>query len=318
MKRRDWMRAVGAAAVVGPAIQQLGLLTANAADAVVPTRIVDTHTHFYDPSRPQGVPWPGKGTPLYRTVMPGDWHVVAGPMGVKETIVVEASPWVEDNQWVLDIAENEKSIIGLVGNLDPRDADFSKHLSRFAKNPIFRGIRWRSDLVPIDRDREMLVRAANQLEDLDLELDLNGSCQALPLANRLATEVPGLRIVINHLGASGDPQTIHPDWHANIRQLAERPSVFMKVSALVEQVRCEPGQAPANTEYYLPILDHLWQCFGEDRLIYGSNWPVSDRGAPYEVVYKIVGEYFAGKGQAATEKYFWQNAKTAYRWTDRA
>ncbi|HBJ37999.1 MAG TPA: amidohydrolase [Planctomycetaceae bacterium] len=317
MKRRDWMKAVGAIAVAGPTIEHLGLPTAEGAEAVVPSRVVDTHTHFYDPSRPQGVPWPGKGTSLYRTVMPADWHAVAGPSGVKETIVVEASPWVEDNQWVLDIAANDKSIIGLVGNLDPREADFSKHLTRFAKNPIFRGIRWRSDLVPIDRDREILVRAANQLKDLDLELDLNGSCQALPLANQLATEVPELRIVINHLGASGDPQSIHADWHSNIRQIADRPNVYMKVSALVEQVRCEPGEAPADTEYYLPILDHLWKCFGEDRLVYGSNWPVSDRGAPYGVVYKIVGDYFASKGKAATEKYFWQNAKAAYRWQER-
>jgi len=317
MKRRDWMKTAAVTAVVGRTVNPFSLPAYAADDSVVPSRVVDTHTHFYDPSRPQGVPWPGKDTPLYRTVLPTDWHAVAGPVGVKQTIVVEASPWVEDNQWILDIAESEQSIVGLVGNLDPRDGDFSKHLLRFAKNPIFRGIRWRSDLVPIDRDREVLVRAANELKDLDLELDLNGPCQALPLANRLASEVPDLRIVINHLGGSGDPQSIHADWHANIREIASRPNVFMKVSALPEQVRCEPGQAPADTQYYLPILDHLWKCFGEDRLIYGSNWPVSDRGAPYGVVYKIVGEYFADKGQAATEKYFWQNAKAAYRWTER-
>lgn len=318
MKRRDWIKVAATAAVVSPTITRIASSADAAEDRSVPSRVVDTHTHFYDPSRPQGVPWPGKDTPLYRTVLPPDWQKVAGPVGVKQTIVVEASPWVEDNQWVLDIAKDEKSIVGLVGNLDPRDAEFSKHLSRFAKNPIFRGIRWRSDLVPIDRDLDVLVRAANELKDFDLELDLNGPCQALPLANRLATEVPGLRIVINHLGGSGDPQSIHAQWHENIREIASRPNAFMKVSALPEQVRCEPGQAPSDTDYYRPILDHLWECFGEDRLIYGSNWPVSDRGAPYDVVYKIVSEYFGAKGQAATEKYFWKNSQTAYRWADRA
>jgi len=317
MKRRDWIKTAGVAAMVGSTTNRFALPAIAADDSVTPSRVVDTHTHFYDPSRPQGVPWPGKDTPLYRTVLPADWHAVAGPVGVTQTIVVEASPWVEDNQWVLDIAKNEKSIVGLVGNLDPRDADFSKHLSRFAKNPIFRGIRWRSDLVPIERDRDVLVRAANELKELDLQLDLNGPCQALPLANRLAAEVPDLRIVINHLGGSGDPQSIHADWHANVREIARRENVFMKVSALPEQVRCEPGQAPADTQYYLPILDHLWECFGEDRLIFGSNWPVSDRGAPYDVVYKIVSEYFADKGQTATEKYFWKNSQVAYRWSER-
>ena len=71
-------------------------------------------------------------------------------------------------------------------------------------------------------------------------------------------------------------------------------------------------EAPRDTAYYLPVLDHLWECFGEDRLIYGSNWPVSDRGAPYEVVFKIVHEYFTSKGRDAAEKYFWRNATVAY------
>ena len=317
MKRRQWFQTIAASAIAGPAIQQLSSLSLATETSLAPTRVVDTHTHFYDPSRPEGVPWPDKGTSLYRRVMPTDWQAVAGPLGVKQTIVVEASPWVEDNQWILDIAAEEPAILGLVGNLDPRDEQFSKHLNRFAKNALFLGIRWRSDLVPIDRDREMLLRAAHELKDLDLELDLNGPCRALPLANRLAQDVPELRIVINHLGASGDPQAIQADWHANIRELAKRPNVFMKVSALVEQVPGKPGEAPTDMEYYLPILDHLWECFGEDRLIYGSNWPVSDRGATYDVVYKIVSEYFAARGEAATEKYFWQNAQTAYRWNER-
>jgi hypothetical protein len=60
------------------------------------------------------------------------------------------------------------------------------------------------------------------------------------------------------------------------------------------------------------MLDRLRNEFGEDRLIYGSNWPVSDRGAPYEVVFPLVREYFAGKGEVAMEKYFWRNALVAY------
>lgn len=316
MRRRDWIKAT-CGAVIAATTEQMSASSAVAAKSVVPSRVVDTHTHFYDPSRSEGVPWPPQGTPLYRTVMPRDWKAVAEPVGVRETIVVEASPWVEDNQWVLDIARDDPSIVGLVGNLDPRNPDFSKHLKRFAKNPIFRGIRWRSDLVPLDGDRQLLTRAASELSDFDLELDLNGPSQALPLVNRLAGDVPGLRIVINHLGGSGDPQSIQPAWHANILEVAQRPNVFMKVSALAEQVRCEPGQAPRETEYYLPILDHLWKCFGEDRLIYGSNWPVSDRGASYDIVYNIVAKYFGDKGQSAMEKYFWKNSQAAYRWQQR-
>jgi L-fuconolactonase len=313
LKRRDFIRSTLATTIATTHVVSLA-----APESVKPSRVIDTHTHFYDPTRPEGVPWPPKDTPLYRRVLPADWRAVAEPHGIHETVVVEASPWVEDNQWILDLATDDRSIVGFVGNLDPRDAEFTKNLSRFAKNPLFRGVRWRSDLVPIDRDMNQLRTAARHLAELDLELDLNGPCETLPLAYRLAEAVPELRIVLNHLGASGDPQAIHPEWRANVTQIAMCPNVFMKVSALVEQVHEAPGQSPTDTNYYKPVLDHLWDCFGEDRLIFGSNWPVSDRGAPYDVVYKIVSEFFTSKGREATEKYFWKNARNAYRWVERA
>jgi predicted TIM-barrel fold metal-dependent hydrolase len=129
--------------------------------------------------------------------------------------------------------------------------------------------------------------------------------------------VPDLRIVINHLGASGDPQALRPEWKPAITEIALRPNVFMKVSALVEQVKCPEGQAPKDTAYYLPVLEHLWEQFGPDRLIYGSNWPVSDKGAGYDVVFRIVDEFFTSKGSEARLKYFSQNSRAAYRWVER-
>lgn len=311
-----------------PRMNRRRLLQATAAAALLPathraaaastTRVIDTHTHFYDPARPQGVPWPPKNSPLHRTVLPPDWLAVAAPHGVRETVVVEASQWVEDNQWVLDLAEKEKSIVGLVGNLDPNDVQFASNLRRLAANPLFRGIRWRGDLVRLDENRDKVLAGARLLAELGLELDLNGPPAALAHAARLAADVPDLRIVINHLGAPGDPRSMKSEWKDAIRAVAEQPGVFMKVSALVEQVRDAAGKAPDDAEFYRPILDHLWDCFGEDRLIYGSNWPVSDRGAPYATVIKIVRDYFGAKGPGAAEKYFWKNSLKAYRWIERA
>lgn len=308
MNRRHWIKTTTAAA--------LGTVTAGAQQAPA-TRIIDTHTHFYDPTRPQGVPWPGKGTKLYRKVLPADWQAVANPHGVKETVVVEASQWVEDNQWILDLAAREKCIVGFVGNLDPNDAQFEANLKRFAENRIFRGIRWRGDLVRIDANKDKVLHGAKLLAERSLALDLNGGADMLVHAAELAGAVPDLRIVINHLGAPGDPRAIKPEWKENIKTVAARKNVFMKVSALVEQVKGAEGKAPDDVEFYRPILDPLWESFGPDRLIYGSNWPVSDRGAPYAAVFKIVRDYFAGKGAAESEKYFWKNSLSAYAWTGR-
>jgi L-fuconolactonase len=306
MNRRRFLQSAAAAGLAS---------AARAADAI---RVIDTHTHFYDPSRAQGVPWPAKNSPLYRTVLPSDWLAVAAPHGVRETVVVEASPWVEDNQWVLDLAVKEKSIVGLVGNLDPNDEAFAANLRRFSANPLFRGVRWRADLVRIDQNRDRVLAGARLLAEQGLSLDLNGPASALVHAERLAAEVPELRIIINHLGAPGDPRALRPEWPDAVRALARRSNVFMKVSALVEQIPGVKGDAPRDPEYYRPILDTLWEAFGEDRLIYGSNWPVSDRGAPYEVVFGMVRDAFAARGREASEKYFWHNAKAAYRWVERA
>jgi len=283
-----------------------------------PIRVIDTHTHFYDPTRPGGVPWPKEGTPLHRKVMPSDWQALANPLGIRETVIVEASPLVEDNQWILDLAAKEKCIVGFVGNLDPNDPQFAPNLKRFAADPLFRGIRWRGDLVRLDVHQDKVLAGAKLLADHGLELDLSSNPTTMHQAAKLAADVPALRIVINHLGGAGDPKDLKPEWKESIRHITKQPNVFMKVSGMAEQVKGAEGAAPRDVGYYLPILDHLWECFGPDRLIYGSNWPVSDRGAPYDVVFKLVSDYFQSKGREAAEKYFGRNSQAAYRWIARA
>src|SRR5690606_11408034 len=103
--------------------------TGEATGEVVPGGILDSHTHFYDPSRPQGVPWPEKNDAfLYRTVLPDELKSIVKPLGVTGTIVVEASPWVEDNEWVLNLAAREPFIEGLVGHLKPGRPNFARDL----------------------------------------------------------------------------------------------------------------------------------------------------------------------------------------------
>jgi L-fuconolactonase len=123
---------------LGTAAAATGAALLPAAETPLP--IVDTHTHFYDPERPQGVPWPNKGDALlYRKVLPSEYIALAKPLGIVGTVVVEASPWVEDNQWLLDLAEAEPFLLGIVGNLNPLAEDFATNLARFTRSPKFVG-----------------------------------------------------------------------------------------------------------------------------------------------------------------------------------
>jgi predicted TIM-barrel fold metal-dependent hydrolase len=90
--------------------------------------------------------------------------------------------------------------------------------------------------------------------------------------------------------------------------------VFVKVSEVLRKV---DGRVPGQLEFYRSTLDELWDMFGPDRLLYGSDWPNSDLWAPYPNVLKIVSAYFNGKGRADAGKVFCKTSRTAYRWISR-
>ncbi len=275
--------------------------------------IIDTHIHIYDPTRPQGVPFPEPDDEIYRRVMPEDYRALVASEGVDGAIIVEASTWVADNQWVLDVIESDPFIKGLVGNLDPRADDFGDHLNRLAANPLFLGIRPRTH--PWEReDVGKMAGAFEKLVERDLELDTGISEAVVELARRL----PALRMVINHCGnIPADGKPIAPAQMELMAKAAEQPNIFCKVSGLMD-LRCQVRPAPTDLDFYIYLLDALWNLFGEDRVIYGSDWPVLERsGRTPADAQRLVYHYFSQKGDAVLEKYFWKNAKLAYQWPDR-
>lgn len=288
-------------------MQRRTFLTAAAATclraAAAPSpRVVDTHLHFYDPSRPQGVPWPAKHEKvLYRTVLPAEFQKLTKPYGVTGAIVVEASPWLEDNQWVLDLAARNPIILGMVGHLEPGTPEFRNHLARFHRNPLFRGIRVNGTAIAKGLEQKAFLDDMGRLADADLELDAIGDAAMLPVLVRLIDRVPKLRIVINHLPF--DWPSVPPA----LGELGQRPQVYAKVSGVLRK----------NAVNYNNSLDKLWNAFGADHLVYGSNWPVSDLVGPYKAVFQVVHDYFEKKGPEASEKYFWKNSLAAYRWIKR-
>ncbi|QDU93502.1 amidohydrolase family protein [Lignipirellula cremea] len=311
--RRDFLSVAGTASFLGPALTLGPLSSPLAAAASEPSLIVDTHTHFYDPTRPGGVPWPGKtNKTLYRKVLPDDFRKVAQPHGVRGTIVVEASPWLEDNQWILDLAKDDPWLLGCVGNLAIADADFPQHLQRFARQPRFRGIRIKTSDLPGPDTPARSTDNLQRLADQNLSLDVNGGPPLLPGVLRLAKKIPTLRIVIDHLPFDPPVEpTARADFDKLLAETAAQPNVYAKVSHVL---RKRGGEVSLDLADYRPQLDMLWRLFGADRVIYGSNWPVSDLLGSYAQVFGLMQSYVAERGAVDAEKYFWKNAKAAYRW----
>jgi L-fuconolactonase len=284
--------------------------------------IIDTHIHLFDPRRPQGVPWPPQDDRiLYRPTLPDRYREVTAGLGIVGAIVVECSPWPEDNQWVLDVAARDSIVVGTVGNLDSGQADFGERLEQLHRNPLFRGIRygnlWGRSLSE-GLSRPQFISNLRVLADAGLALDTaNPDAPLLAAVVRLTDRIPTLRVVIDHLPQLELPREpgARTALQACLQELGRRPQVYVKVSEVLHPIGSHLHYDP---DFYRSRLDEIWGIFGADRLIYGSDWPNSDHSAPLRQELKVVSEYAYSKGTSLAEKFFWKNSIGAYRWVKRA
>ncbi len=284
--------------------------------------IIDTHIHLFDPTRPQGVPWPEPSNKiLYQPALPARYRRIAVPLGICGAIEVEASPWLEDNQWVLDVAETDTLIVGTVGDLELGTPEFPRQLERFHRNPLFRGIRygnlWKRDL-GAGLAQPAFVADLKRLAAAGLVLDTaNPTPKLLADVVRTGDLVPELRIVIDHLPSLDWPSGLEAAASDEaLREIAQRPQVYVKISEVLH--RSKNGTVTRGLAAHRERLDRIFAVFGPDRVLYGSDWPNSDPYGSYAEVLELVQGYFLAKGRAVAEKYFWKNSVAAYRWVRRA
>ena len=163
--------------------------------------------------------------------------------------------------------------------------------------------------------RPDFVADLQRIADRDLQLDVIGDHAMFADLVRLTDSAPQLRIVINHLPF--DPavdEAARKKADDALRELGRRSQVYAKISGVLRRVG---NGVPLELSFYREALDRMWATFGPSRLVYGSNWPVSNQFAPYRDVLKIPYDYFAGKGPEAANQYFWKNSLAAYKWIDR-
>lgn len=291
----------------------VALAAAHPVPAAGPDRVLDAHVHFYDPTRPQGVPWPSMSeTILYKPTYPERYLANIKPYLVDGVVAVEASAWLEDNLWLLEVADRSRLVWAVVGNLQPGNPEFKDALGRFSKHPLFRGIRINASSISAIVAQPGALSGLKLLAAKDLSLDiLVDGPRSLAEIARLAGMLPDLRLVAGHLPIDpprdeAEPATFRDD----LRALGRAPSVYAKVSGVARRIG---GRVPTDAGFYKPELDTIWRTFGPNRVIYASNWPVCDLTAPYATVFRIMRDYLADKDRETVERYFWKNAQAAYK-----
>lgn len=315
MDRREALKVT-----IGAAVCWGAQAKATATSPAIP--IIDCHLHLFDTDRAGGVPWPPESDKvIYRPALPGRYEKIARPLGVVGAIAVEASPLPGDNDWVLRQTADHPIFVGFVGDLIPGSPSYARELERLRRNPVFVGIRygnlWSRDL-HVDMKRPGFVADLRRLAGDGLALDAaNPDATLIGAIVSLSDQVPDLRIVIDHLPNATLPVTPEDRkryWN-NLEGLGKNPNVFVKLSEVPERVRGELTTSPA---VYRKKLDPLWEIFGEDHVLYGSDWPNSDHVASYGETLAILQGYVSKKGPAAQEKFFWRNSIQAYHWHRRA
>jgi L-fuconolactonase len=286
-----------------------------------PIPIIDAHIHLFDPTRPQGAPYSGPrpapgASPI--AAYPERYRRLAVPLGVVGAIKVEASPWIEDNLWVLEVAQRDPIIVGVIGNLEPDKPEFPEYLARYHKNPLFRGIRygnlWGRDIAKQSRNPDF-ISGLRLLAEADLVMDTaNPTVPLLEAMLRISDAVPTLRIVLDHLPALDPAEADQAAYDAALQEIGKRRQIFVKLSEIIHRVN---GQVSTGLGPYRARLDALTRVFGEDRILFGSDWPNSDGVAPVDKVFAVANEYFLTKPRGVAEKYFWKNSVAAYKWVRR-
>lgn len=299
-----------------PTLSRRSFLAA-AAVAAPTLPIIDTHIHLFDQTRPQGAPYSGGGRNTL-PALPARYRKLAQPLGISGAIVVEASPWIEDNLWAIEQIQSEPMLLGLIGNLRPEKPEFAEYLERYHRNPLFLGIRygniWGYSLAEQSRN-PVFVDGLRLVEQAGLTMDTaNPRADLLEAVLRVTDRLPRLRLVIDHLPgllwrlSGGEMAAVD----GLLRELAQRPLVYVKVSAVMRMVA---GRPSTDAALYRPVLDQLYDTFGPDRLLLGSDWPNADAVDNLPAIVRIARQYFETKGRDVCEKVYQRNAQAAYRFS---
>jgi predicted TIM-barrel fold metal-dependent hydrolase len=319
MERRDVLKL--AALSAGASVVRGAEAAVPLPASLGPVPIIDAHIHLFDTLRPGGVPWPEKtDTVVFKPALPERYVAETAALGIVGAIAIEASPLASDNQWLLNVAATHGVIVGVVGDLTPGSPSFRPDLERLHGNALFLGIRygnlWNRDLAA-DLENPGFIDGLKALAAARLVFETaNPDPRLIDAIVEVAERVPDLRIVIDHLPHAPVPteKDAQDEYLANLRLLSGSPRVYVKLSEIPVRVN---GKLMTDPHFYQASLDAIWDIFGEDHILFGSDWPNSDHVATYAQTFAIVRGYLARKSAGAREKFFWKNSVAAYKWERR-
>ena len=251
--------------------------------------VKDTHQHFWDLSR-FDYPWMAgeELEPLRRDYLPEDLAPLLAPAGVDRTIFVQAQHDIEEARWVLGLAERHEFLAGVVGWVDLASEACEDQLAELRSHPLFVGVRHITHDEPDDDwvVRDDVLRGLRVLERHGVPFDLLFRPRHLRHVPTLAHALPELPMVIDHLAKPLIKEGRMDGWRDDLEAAAAFPNVSCKLSGMVTEADWK-AWAPDD---FAPFVQVALEAFGPERLMFGSDWPVSTLCASYERVVSALRE----------------------------
>jgi L-fuconolactonase len=277
--------------------------------------IVDSHVHLLDQRR-FTYSWAKNAPKLKRDWTPDDLAAAAKPHRIEGFVFVEVDvdlpQYLDEADWVQSIADRDKRLKGCVAALPlERGPALEPEMARLASLPVMRGVR---RLIQNQPDPDFVLKpdflaAVKLLPRYELSFDICIFHHQLKNTLEFMRRCPDVSFILDHIGKPGIKAGLFEPWGAQIREMARMPNVVCKLSG----VTTEADHAAWTREQLRPYIDHVIDCFGFDRIIYGGDWPVSELAGPYTAWLDVLDWATQGCSLDEKRKLFRDNAIKAYR-----
>ncbi len=271
---------------------------------------VDSHQHYwhYHPVRDAWIT--DEMGALKRDFLPANLLPELRANGIDACVAVQADQSEGETRFLLDLAESHREIAGVVGWVNLLDEKVEERLEHFSQFEKLRGLRHIVQAEPDDRFlmRKEFLRGIRMLARFGFTYDILIYARHLAVADQFVQQFPEQKFVVDHVAKPQIKAGELDDWSRGIRAIAQRPNVWCKVSGLVTEADWKhwtPGD-------FRPYLDVVFEAFGIDRLMFGSDWPVCLLGGNYARVKAILDDYTQRFSAIDKEKIFGGNAVSFY------
>lgn len=278
--------------------------------------IVDTHLHLWDTNALR-YPWLADIPLLNKPYLLEDFDRATGPVQIEKMVFlqceVDPAQFMEEARWVTKLAtEQDARIQGIVPWAPLERGDAARaDLEALAGNPLIKGIR---RIIQFEPDPEFCLRpdfvaGVQALADYNLSFDLCINHHQMANTIKMVQQCLDVRFILDHIGKPDIKAQAFEPWKSEMRQLAQLPNVWCKVSGLVT----EADHLHWTPDDLKPYIDHVIECFGFDRVMYGGDWPVAYQAAEYPRWVEALEWAVEGCSENELRKLFRDNAIAFYR-----